>query len=101
MKQTDFADRPYTPHVPGSATSEAAAKAKRPTALTDKRLVLDHIRSCGENGSTDDEIEYHLSMLHQNASARRRGLCIEGLVVDSGKTRKTRSNRSAVVWIAR
>ena len=94
-------DTSYTPHVPGSATSEAAARAKVPTEGTDKARVLNFIATCADHGATDDEVEECLGMLHQNASARRRGLCLAGLVVDSGKTRKTRSNRSATVWIAR
>jgi hypothetical protein len=91
----------YTPYMPGSATSEAAAKAKAPTAVTDEQRVLTVIAVSAFDGATDDEIERTLGMLHQNASARRRGLVLKGLVVDSGRTRKTRSGRSATVWIAK
>lgn len=93
-------DAIYTPHVPGSATSEAAAKAKAPTANSDEGRVMALIRTTVD-GATDDECEQALGMLHQNASARRRGLVLKGLVVDSGRTRKTRSGRSATVWIVR
>lgn len=88
-----------SPHVAGSPTSRAAAIAKLPTAGTDEARVLDVIRALGGYGATDDELEIALCLLHQNASARRRTLVRRGLVKDSGRVRKTRSNRDAVVWI--
>lgn len=91
----------YTPYVSGSDTSEAAAEAKLPTAETDAARVLDLIRARGSHGATDDEVEATLGMLHQNASARRRGLFLQGHVVDSGARRMTRSGRKATVWVAR
>ena len=91
----------YVPYVPGSDTSEAAAEAKLPTVETDAARVLDLIRSLGERGETGDEVEATLGMLHQNASARRRGLFLQGHAVDSGARRMTRSGRKATVWIAR
>jgi hypothetical protein len=94
-------DKPYTPYVPESDTSRAAAEAKAPTAETDAARVLDFIRSRGAHGATDDEAETALGMLHQNASARRRGLFLRGLVVDSGARRNTRSGRKATVWTAK
>lgn len=53
----------------------------------------------GGYGATDDEMEIYLDMRHQTASARRRDLVIAGLVKESGERRKTRSGRTANVWV--
>lgn len=90
----------YRPHVPGSNTSLAAAASQSGKAEVDEARVLDHIRACGPLGATDDEIEIALHLLHQTASARRRGLVLKDFVVDSGRVRLTRSKRFATVWIA-
>lgn len=51
------------------------------------------------DGLTCDEIEEKLNMSHQTVSARVRGLVRKGgFIVDSGKVRKTRSGRNAIVW---
>lgn len=92
---------PYVPSVAGSSTSEAAARAKAPTAESDESRVLAYIVARGARGATDDEIEEALEMRHQNASARRRGLVLARKVVDSGRARDTRSGRAATVWVAR
>lgn len=90
----------YRPYVPGSNTSLAAAASQSGKAEVDEARVLDHIRACGPLGATDDEIEVALHLLHQTASARRRGLVLKDFVVDSGRVRLTRSKRFATVWIA-
>lgn len=91
--------RLFVPHVRGSDTSKAAAESKSESAHTDETRVLLFIRDQGEWGATDDEIENRLGMLHQNASARRRGLVLKSAVKDSGKRRPTRSGRAATVWV--
>lgn len=90
----------YRPYVSGSNTSLAAAASQAGKAEVDEARVLDFIRSRGKYGATDDEAEVALHLLHQTASARRRGLVLKDLVVDSGLVRLTRSNRFATVWIA-
>lgn len=87
------------PFVRGSATSEAAALSQVTTSQVDEARVLDYIQRCLSWGATDDEIEQGLGMLHQTASARRRGLVLKGLVIESGRMRPTRSGRDAIVWI--
>lgn len=69
-------------------------------AEIDEARVLDHIRNSGAFGATDDEIEQALHMLHQTASARRRGLVLKDFILDSGRTRPTRTGCHAAVWIA-
>lgn len=80
-------------------TSKAAAESLAEHADTQREKVLSAIEGAGKKGMTDDEVEQALGMRHQTASARRRGLVIDGLVVDSGRTRKTRSGRAATVWV--
>lgn len=96
---TPYADG-QLPHVKGSDTSRAAAEAAEESAPTIRRSVFRFIRSRGDHGSTDDEIEEVLDLSHQTASARRRELVLLGLVKDSGDRRKTRLGRGATVWVA-
>lgn len=95
----DDGDAPYTPFVSGSRTSRAAAAAKASSASTDERRVYEYIDQRGMHGATDDEVEVALDMRHQTASARRRGLVLKHRVVDSQKTRATRTGCGATVWV--
>jgi len=92
---------PYTPSVAGSRTSVAAAQAKVPTASSDEGRVFQTIKVSGKHGMTDDELEVALNLLHQTASARRRGLELRNFVMDSGRSRPTRTGRQAIVWIVK
>jgi len=68
--------------------------------LSDEGSVLAAIDRSGSRGRTDDELEVELGLSHQNVSARRRGLVLKNRVHDSGEERRTRSGRSATVWLA-
>jgi parvulin-like peptidyl-prolyl isomerase len=81
-------------------TSRKAAQAARRRSTTDRARVLGYLGGRGAGGATDDEIEQALDLAHTTASARRRGLYLEGLVVWCGSTRPTRSGRPANVWLA-
>lgn len=85
-------------YVRGSDTSEAAAKSVV-DAKTGRYLVCEYIRRCGAAGATCDEIEAGLGMRHQTASARLAEARRLWLVWDSGERRKTRSGRSAAVYV--
>jgi hypothetical protein len=87
------------PHVQGSDTSEAAAASVEEALNRLEGQVLTCLKGRGDSGATDDEIEQLTGMAHQTASARRRTLVLKGLVKDSGQRRKTRSGRSAAVWV--
>ena len=87
------------PYVPGSDTSYDAAKSIEEHLPHLERLVRLKIQEAGAAGRTDDEIEEMTGLRHQSASARRRGLVLKNLIVDSGTRRKTRSGRFAAVWI--
>lgn len=88
---------PYQHH---SATSKSAAEAIEPRAGTQRSFVLDHLRDMEDCGATDEEIQNILPMSANSQRPRRQELVKAGLVVDSGRTRKTASFFDAVVWIA-
>ena len=81
-------------------TSRQAAARALPRSGSDRRRVYDLLVERGDEGATDDEIEQALNLPHQTASARRNGLRDDGWVVDSGRTRPTRTGSPAVVWVA-
>jgi hypothetical protein len=62
--------------------------------------ILEQIRACGINGATCDQIEAEHGHTHQSCSARFRDLANARLIQPSGETRKTRSGRGAMVWVA-
>jgi len=80
-----------------SNTSRDAAKKVLPKTGTMRRKILDLIYT--HNGLADFEIEKLLDLKHQTASAGRRGLVIDGFLIDSGKTRKNESGNECTVWI--
>jgi predicted transcriptional regulator len=87
------------PHVKGSDTSKAAAVSMEDSAPSMRQRVLRFIAANGASGTTDDAIESALGLRHQSASARRRELVLAGFIADSGRREKTRSGRSAVLWV--
>jgi hypothetical protein len=91
-------ERPV-PHN-GVSTSIEAAESIRPHRKRLKTMVLDFIRNRGTIGATDWEIEQHLQLSHQTASARRNELVKDGGVYRSHEKRKTGSGRNAIVWKA-
>lgn len=71
--------------------------------LSDLQLrVYDQIRLAGWEGKTTDEIETVLGLTHQSCSARMNELKnwkSEPLIERRGITRKTRTGRSADVYV--
>lgn len=92
---TDYAP-PCQAHSP---TSRDAAQAIEPRTETLRRAVLDYIRRCGDEGATDEQVQDALAMSGSTQRPRRVELQEMGLVIDSGKTRPTKSGRKAVVWV--
>ena len=92
---------PFPPYASRSDTSKAAAVSVAPTTGTLRAMVLDYIHALCWSGATCDEAERDLEMAHQTASPRFWELRKSGQIVDSGKRRKTRSGRSATVWVGR
>lgn len=88
---------PYQRH---SDTSRAAAEAVAPNAGTLRRKLLDFLAGRGGTGATDEESQDALQMPPSTQRPRRVELQQAGLVRDSGRRRKVRSGREAVVWVA-
>ncbi|MCX5652570.1 MAG: hypothetical protein NTU45_14470 [Planctomycetota bacterium] len=86
-------------HNAPPGTSDAAARRIEGHAPRDRRRVHDFIRDRGAFGATDDEGESALGIKPQSYTPRRGELVALGLVVDSGKRRKTESGRAAAVWV--
>lgn len=90
------------PYVPGRETSKQAAEDIEPMLGPIQRRVLARIVEMGDVGATDSELHVHFGDLDlRTVSARRIELMKRGKVVDSGKRRRTRANREAIVWVAR
>jgi len=81
-------------------TSRAAAKSVRGNARSMRAQVLGWFISRGEHGGTNDECEQALRMRTQTVTARVNELHRLGLLRDSGRRRKTRTGRRAIVWTA-
>ncbi len=92
-----FDDPPAQRH---SETSVAAAEDIASAAQTLRRMVLLYLKSRHPDGATDEEAQELLMMSPNTQRPRRVELVRAGLVRDSGRTRKTRSGRKAVVWEA-
>ena len=103
MNQLDEATRfePVTKYQKHSPTSVAAAHAIESRAGSIRGRVYQWLMDEGQNGATDLEMQETLDIQADTQRPRRRELQERGLVIDSGKTRKTRSGREAVVWLAK
>lgn len=96
----DYIPPPYRGEPPAqahSATSLAAAASIKTAIGPLHRQILDHLKS-SPNGATDEELMHALDMGGNTERPRRRELELMGRIVNSGKTRRTRSGREAVVW---
>jgi hypothetical protein len=88
------------PYARGSETSQAAAASVEPHVNRLEQVVLTAIQFAGLHGMTCDEVEESQALSHQTASARINGLASRRIIMDSGRRRRTRSERQAVVWVA-
>ena len=92
----DRANPPFQGH---SVTSRQAAESIAKPSRTLKAKVHFFISIRGRDGCTDEEIQTALGMNPSTQRPRRVELVRDGVVKDSGKQRKTRSGRNAVVWV--
>lgn len=83
-----------------SETSVAAAELIEPHANTLQAEVLEYLRIMGGDGATDEQMQEMLMLNPSTQRPRRIELVKAGLVIDSGRTRKTASGRQAMVWVA-
>lgn len=92
-----YPDRPG--HVHGSDTSRDAADSFDDSDLSrQKRRIMNYF-AAKPGGLTCDEVEAALGFRHQTASARIRELVLAGGLTDSGRRRRTRSGRSARIYV--
>lgn len=97
-----FARLPLMPpahHNAPAGTSEVAARRIAGHTKDLCARVLAFIVEQGPHGATDDEGEAALGIKCQTYTPRRGELVALRLVVDSGRRRKTASNRPATVWV--
>ncbi|TXH57058.1 MAG: hypothetical protein E6Q97_05045 [Desulfurellales bacterium] len=87
------------PYVADSDTSHAAADSMRVHAAHLRGEIYDLVAK-SHDGMTCDEAEEITGRPHQSVSPRFLELRKMGRIVDSGIRRKTRSGRSATVWVA-
>ncbi len=92
-------DKPAAPFAPGSATSQAAARAIAGEVRYIRQRVMALIRARREYGATDEEICTALDLASDTGRPRRVELRDASLIIDSGQTRPTRSGRAATVWV--
>lgn len=86
------------PHSDLSTSFEAAQEIKQHIP-TMQEEVLDVVELAQFYGCTDDEVELQLRKSPSSLRPRRRELVLLGRIVDSGERRKTRSGRTAKVWV--
>jgi hypothetical protein len=85
----------------GTATSKAAAKAIEPHINSQQQAMLHWYRTYGSNGVTDQEMVDSSGFSGDSVRPRRGELVSMGLVVDSGRTRATKTGRQATVFVAK
>ncbi len=79
-------------------TSHAAARRAKRGARTQAVRLLSFLADRGERGAINEEAVGALDLRMSSATARCRGLVLDGLVRDSGRTRPTTSGCAAIVW---
>ena len=92
---------PEFPYSNQQSTSIAARESIAPCKNALQVKVLRAIKLAGPRGCTDQELQVALSMCESTERPRRKELQLAGLIVDSGNTRRTRSHRWAIVWVAK
>ncbi|MBX3408127.1 MAG: hypothetical protein KF869_15335 [Phycisphaeraceae bacterium] len=90
---------PLAHHNSPPGTSDLAARSIGPHAAQQRADVLGVILKAGAFGATDAEIELITGIRAQSVSPRRGELRRLGLIVDSGRRRKTPRGRDAAVWV--
>ena len=85
--------------MPTTDTSASALASIERSAKTLRGTLYRWLLDQGEIGATDEEMQIALSMNPSTQRPRRVELARSGIIRAEG-TRKTRSGRSAVVWIA-
>lgn len=88
------------PYAPGSDTSREAAETGRTNAAKWRAKVAAMFAVNSSDGYTADELASWFAVPANTIAPRITSLQQAGEIVDSGKRRKTRSGKSAVVWVS-
>ncbi len=83
-----------------TATSKLAARLMKPFAGKQAERVFEFIKTQGDHGATDEEIQTALKMTGNSERPRRHRLYLDGRVKDSKNMRATESGTPAKVWVA-
>lgn len=89
----------FEPPHNGTRTSRTAAISMRNHTTYIRERIYEYIASRHRIGATADEIQSHLEIDGSTVRPRLVEMRKLGQVRDSGETRKTRSGRSAVIWV--
>lgn len=84
----------------GAETSEEAFEVVRPLRIRMQRRILDHLRRCGDFGSTTEEVAVALGMPYTTVSARLSELKRDGRIRATGNHRATSTGCAAKVVVA-
>lgn len=81
-------------------TSREAYKKSSERVSEMKKKILSYLKSVGENGATDEEMDIHLGTTATRSNRPTRLALVEsGLVRDSKERRETSSGSKAIVWV--
>jgi len=80
-------------------TSQAAAAQASPKTPRRRELILSIIRGQAARGCTIDELVLATGLLTQSVCPVVAALKRDGLIIDSGQRRPTRTNSPAKVWV--
>lgn len=84
----------------GNRESVEAFKSKSPNQrIRQRHAVLDFVKSCGYYGATTDEVAFHFSTTPNAVSGRMSELKRDGLLIETGRRRLTRTGNSAQVLV--
>lgn len=93
--------RGQPPAMPVATSQDAADRIRDiPKTKKDQRALMEWLIQRSGEGATDDEIKDHFGWDGDYERPRRWTLCKHGLVVASGRTRKTKDGFPAIVWVA-
>lgn len=81
-------------------TSRLAAESALPRSGTTRWQVYQYILGRGHDGATDQEIEAFLHIDGNTVRPSRKLLEQDGLIINSGITRKNKKGNKCIVWKA-
>lgn len=84
----------------GVWTSEIAVTNTQELHIQNKAKVLEYLKSQGDHGATDQEIEGATGIPGNSERPARLSLVKAHKVADSGRWRPTRAGLPAIVWVA-